>query len=95
MNTGTAISAAILTGLVAGELQELATPPDKGPSVHAPADSAASAGLHLDYAGFPKTHLVTLTADDPVRSVATLGQVEIINQPPPITTPLLAVGPPV
>jgi hypothetical protein len=59
MNTGTAISAAVLTGLVAGELQELATPPEKQPRLHAPADATHSAGPHLEYEGF-RANFVTV-----------------------------------
>jgi hypothetical protein len=79
MNTGTAISTAVLTGLVAGELHEVATPPGKQPSLHAPGDPAHNAGPHLEYQGF-RAQFVTVPLT-PLHMVATLGHVEAINQP--------------
>ena len=48
MNSGEAISAAVLIGLLAGELHELATAPEDGPSVHA-LSTAHSVDKHLHY----------------------------------------------
>lgn len=91
MNNGTAISAAVLTGLVAGELQELATPPDKQPSLHAPADPAHSAGPHLAYQGF-RANFVTVPLT-PLHIAITTGQLGVINQPQSViftAAPLMA-----
>jgi|HubBroStandDraft_4_1064222.scaffolds.fasta_scaffold01791_6 hypothetical protein len=79
MNNGTAISAAVLTGMVAGELQELATPPDKQPSLHAPATDSAGAGPHLEYQGF-RANFVTVPLTG-LSMAATTGQLGVINQP--------------
>ena len=48
MNSGEAISAAVLTGLLAGELHELAKAPENGHSAHALSDTHRP-NQHLHY----------------------------------------------
>jgi hypothetical protein len=77
---------------VASEIQELAAPPEKEPSLHAPADPAHSAAPHLEYQGF-RAQFVTVPAGPLPHMVVTMGQVRAINQPQSVVftaAPLLA-----
>jgi hypothetical protein len=83
INLGTAVSAVLLTAVLAAEQQELVAVPDKGSSYHALANTD-SVGLHLDYR-MPSND-VTVQLDG-IRMNTTVGTVQLVIEPAPAVSP--------